>query len=396
MKYSYQALDQNQRKISGSIEAVGEREAQRLLEEKRLLVVSLELPQRQIELFKKKLDQNEIFVSLFELTTLLESGVSITDAVDSLAESDVHEELLAFYAHLSGQLQQGVALGAAIQSSKLELPNYFVQLVEAGEASGQLAEALHKGVTQLEYDLKVANELRNALVYPAILVLSGLGAVAIIFVFVVPKFANLLTGNSELPALAYLVLSVGIWVNDHILHVALAVGLLVFAVTSQLAKPTVRQKLLDRMATMPVVGLWLADADVARWSSVMGAMLTSRVELIRALALAQKSVKNSARQQALGSVTQAVQSGEPLSKALADQHILSATAYNLIKAGEKSGKLADMLTVVAKIYDNNSRDRMKKVLLMIEPLAIVVIGIMIATIIVGVVQAITSVNDIAI
>jgi len=396
MKYSYQALDQNQRKISGNIEAVGEREAQRLLEEKRLLVVSLEQPQRQVDLFKKKLSQNEIFVSLFELTTLLESGVSITDAVDSLAESDVHEELLAFYAHLSGQLQQGVALGAAIQSSKLELPNYFVQLVEAGEASGQLAEALQKGVTQLEYDLKVANELRNALVYPAILVLSGIGAVAIIFVFVVPKFANLLTANNELPTLAYLVLSVGIWVNDHLLHVAVSVGLLVFAVTSQLAKSSVRQKLLDRMAAMPVVGLWLADADVARWSSVMGAMLTSRVELIRALALAQMSVKNSARQRALGTVTQAVQSGEPLSKALADHHILSATAYNLIKAGEKSGKLADMLTVVAKIYDNNSRERMKKVLLMIEPLAIVVIGIMIATIIVGVVQAITSVNDIAI
>jgi len=396
MQFSYKALDPNQALIAGSIDASDEREAARLIREKNLQLVEIAPQQEEQGAFSKKLTHAEITVSLFELTTMLDSGVAIADALQSLQDSDAHPKLRKYYHTASERLQQGLNLGSALTNDDVKLPPYFIQLIAAGEASGQLANAMRRGVEQMEYDLAVVNDLRNALIYPAILVLSGLSAVGLIFIFVVPKFANLLDGKQELPFLAMAVLSTGMWLNQNFLWVlGLLAGLATF-VGLQLSKPDVRQALMDKLAFAPLFGRWLTESDVARWSAVMGAMLASRVELVKAMGLAQSSVKNTRRNKALSAALQAVQSGGSLSKALQDNQILNATAYNLVRAGEKTGRLSEMLVAVAKIYENSSKTRMKRFLLLIEPLAIILIGIAVGTIIMGLIQAITSVNDIAI
>jgi general secretion pathway protein F len=396
MQFTYKALDSNQSIITSSVDAGDEREALRLIREKNLQVVEI-YPQVEDKTgLRKKLTQAEITVSLFELTTMLDSGVAIADALQSLQDSDAHPRLLRYYRTASERLQQGANLGSALASDDVKLPPYFIQLIAAGEASGQLASAMRRGVDQMEYDLSVANDLRNALIYPAVLVLTGISAVGLIFVFVVPKFANMLDDKTDLPLLAHMVLSTGMWLNDNFLLVlAILAGAATF-VGSQLSKASVRQSLLDKFATLPLLGRWLGESDISRWSSVMGAMLASRVELVRALDLARASVKNTRRSKALNAALTAVQAGTNLSKALQDNQILNATAYNLVRAGEKTGRLSEMLFAVAKIYENSSKNRMKRFLLLIEPLAIVLIGIAVGVIILGLIQAITSVNDMAI
>ncbi|WP_049631498.1 type II secretion system F family protein [Cellvibrio sp. pealriver] len=396
MQFSYKALDQQQSVISGVIEATDEREAARLIREKNLQPLTVAPHEESSGNIRKKLGREEITVSLFELTTMLESGVSIAEALQSLQEADSHPQLRKFYRSASEQLQRGASFGQALRAADLKLPPYFIQLVEAGEASGQLGQTMRRGVEQMEYDLSVVNELRNALIYPAVLVLTGISAVALIFIFVVPKFANLMDGKQELPMLATAVLSTGLWLNENFYWVAAAVVVLGAMLAMQFAKPEVRQTLLDKMSGLPVFGRWLAESDIARWSSVMSAMLSSHIELTRALDLARASVKNSRRNKALLAALNAVQSGGSLSKALQDNQILNATAYNLIRAGEKTGRLAEMLQAVAKIYENSGKNRMKRLLLLIEPLAIVFIGIAVGVIILGLIQAITSVNDVAI
>jgi len=396
MQFSYKALDQHQALVAGTIDAVDEREAARLVREKNLQLVSIAEQQEETGGLRKKLSREDLTVSLFELTTMLDSGVAIAEALQSLQQADSHPQLRRFYQSASAQLQRGVSFGQALRAAELKLPDYFIQLVEAGEASGQLGTTMRRAVEQMEYDLSVANELRNALIYPAILVLSGLGAVGLIFVFVVPKFANLLDGKQELPMLATAVLTTGLWLNENFYLMLGLVAVVATLIGMQLSKPVVRQMLLDKAAGLPLFGPWLTESDVARWSSVMGAMLASHIELVRALELARTSVKNSRRQRALLAALKAVQAGGTLSKALQDNQILNSTAYNLIRAGEKTGRLAEMLQAVAKIYENSGKNRMKRFLLMIEPLAIVVIGMAVGVIILGLIQAITSVNDIAI
>ena len=165
-------------------------------------------------------------------------------------------------------------------------------------------------------------------------------------------------------------------------------------VASLATNETFRQKAIDLLGQTPIVGHWIAETDTARWSSVMAALLVSRAELINSLELAANAVKSTRRRSRLEVVMRDIKAGESLADSLEKANVLTTTGYNLIRAGEKTGKLPLMMKSVARLYDEGARNRMKKVMAMIEPIAILLIGSLIGSIILGVILAITSVNDV--
>ena len=225
--------------------------------------------------------------------------------------------------------------------------------------------------------------MRSALLYPSILVVSGITAVLLVFVFVVPQFSNLLEDGNELPLLSEAVLRAGVWFNAHWwwLVGALAAGAAFGAALAR--QPAVRQRVRDVLAALPVLGGWLAEVDTAKWASVMGAMLTSRVELMDALGLASRGVRTSRRRAALEQVTGDVRGGTALSAALEKRGALTPTGYNLLRVGEQSGQLAEMLRALAALYEENSTRRMKQLLTLVEPMAILLLGGFLGVIMIG-------------
>lgn len=397
MKLQYEALGKGGELLTGEIEASNEREAMRVLTADGLTVTEVKLPSEPRKpILQRKLKTQEKVIALFELATLLESGVSIAEAVESQAQSEYHPDLNAFFDKVSQGLRKGESLSKAIESTSLALPEFFVRLVQSGELSGHLPACLRKGVEQMEYELDVANQLKSALIYPSVLVFSGIAAVLLIFVFVVPKFANLLTQSNDLPALAWIVLTTGMWFNEYLYLVGIGFVGAIFGLAAMIRQPSVQRKLRNATAKAPIVGRWLTEVEIAKWSSVMAAMLESRVELVVALAMAQKSIQIDQRKQHLEQVEKAVRAGESLSKALSDNRVLSPIAYNLIRVGEKSGTLPAMLASVAKVYDTSCKNRMKTVVAIIEPVAILLIGVVIGVLVLGIILAITSVNTVTI
>lgn len=333
-------------------------------------------------------------MAMHELATLLESGVSLADAVLAQSKGSYHPELSLAFQTVANSLMKGENLLSALRATKLDLPEYFLQLVEAGEVSGHLADSLRQGVEQMEYDLRVLNEMRSALIYPSVLVFSGIAAVLLIFVFVVPKFSNLLDDNHDLPFLADVVLRSGVWFNDNSWLFFGTSTVLILALISLFSKPRFRARLLDAVSRLPILNGWFSETDTAQWASMMSALLSSRVELMPALELASKGVKISRRRSKLEAVIRDVRGGVSLAEALEKEAALTPTGYNLIRVGEQTGELAPMLRSLAKLYDESSRTRMKQVLALIEPLAILIIGAVIGVIILGIILAITSVNEV--
>src|SRR5690606_19521624 len=338
----------------------------------------------------------DVIMALQELATMLTSGVPIVDAVGSQAISAHHPRIVEAFTAMSRDLQRGQAFSATLAASGLPLPDYVVQLARAGELTGELGQALADAGAQLEYEYNLRNEMRNALIYPAVLVLAGAGAVALMSLLVVPKFASLLERADDLPFLAWAVLGLGTWTNDNFVAIAALAALAIAGAVAALRRPEVRSRLLDRASHMPVVGPWLVESDTARWAKMLGALLANRVPLLRALELAQSGLQLPHRKARMGEVSRAVRGGRALSDALEEHDALTATGYNLVRVGERSGKLAPMLESLARIYAEAGRNRMKQVLILIEPIAILLIGGMIGTIILGVILAITSANDLAI
>jgi general secretion pathway protein F len=147
---------------------------------------------------------------------------------------------------------------------------------------------------------------------------------------------------------------------------------------------------------LPVIGAWLLETELARWASIMAALLASKVELLSALRMATTGMGIEQKRNSLDRVTDSVLNGEAFSKSIADNNVLSPAANNLIRAGEKTGAVENMMQSVASLYDLKCKNRMATVISLIEPLAILFIGALIGVLVLGIILAITSINSVSI
>jgi len=392
MRFAYELLGSDGRIARGTLEAPSEAEARRQLQRQGATVLGLAPHAERGR--NRAVSKAELLLALTELGTLLHSGLGIAESVASIAAAHQQDALSGMLERLGRGIAQGRSFADSLRASGAPLPEYFFQLAVAGEMTGTLAASLDEAVAQFAYQQEVAAEIRGALVYPAVLVGTGVFAVGLMFTFVVPRFARMLAQPEKLPWLAWAVLSAGTFLRENWIPALLVVGGAAAALVHALRNPAVRAALLERLARWPVIGPWLIESDTASWAALLGALLGQGVPMLEALSLANASVRLGTQRRRLEQATRAVKAGLSLSKALEEQAALGPTAYNLLRTGERAGRLPDMLKALARLYARSGRERMKKVLLLIEPLAIVVIGAAIGTIVIGIVLAITSVSDI--
>ncbi|MDR3733967.1 MAG: type II secretion system F family protein [Acidobacteriaceae bacterium] len=404
LRFTYEAVNADGSEVTGQIEAETERGAQRELRRRGLVPVGIREASaadsaasaggRRKKSRKSTKNQDRIN-TLKELTVLLEAGVNLPSAIQSLAETRAQADLAEALTAVGRDLRQGRKLSVAMRANMPNLPGYIYQLIEAGEMTGQLRNSMRDGVAQMEYEERIRNDLRNALVYPSVLVFSGVGAVSFIFIVVVPRFADMFKNNPKsLPWLSKVVLNTGMFVRGNILAVGLVAFLLVLIGTMLLRRRSVQQWLFELSMSVPLLGPWLMEAETGRWSSMLSTLLTNKIPLLGSLELARGALRSVAMQARLGQVERSVRSGMPVAKALEEYSHFGATIVNLVRVGEKAGNLPEMLRSAATLCEQTGRDRMKRLLLLIEPAAILIIGAVIGVIMTAIILAITSISDI--
>jgi general secretion pathway protein F len=399
MRFNYRAVGADGKTQAGELEATSRKHALRELTARNLLPIEVTTTGFDEDAVLTgrlpAVSQRELLTALFELASMLMAGVAVAEAVESQSKSAAHPAIRKAFASMLKSLRQGGAFSVALEESGLKVPPFIVFLVRAGEMTGNVGPAMQDACEQLEYALQVRADARNALIYPSILVVSGILAVVMMFVFVVPSFTNLLEQGADLPWLAWAVLTAGKWANENTVLLLLGLVGLVAAPLALLRLQAVRTRALELLETMPMVGDWLVHADIAAWARMLSSMLRNRVELTASLALASEVVRSPGRRHRLERAAKAVRQGAALSQALADNNCLNETGYNLVRVGEKTGSLDPMLHSLSEIYTRQGNQRMKKVLMLIEPIAILLIGGAIGTLIIAVILAITSANDFA-
>lgn len=396
-RFRFEALNAEGTLLQGTLAADSEREAARQLDRRGLSIISvradIDAPAPGLRR-ASRLKLRDMVVAFHELATMLHSGVGLAEAVASQARSAHHPVLVGAFESISNALRRGLPFSDALEAASLPMPGYFMTLVRAGEKSGLLAQSLSDGVVQMEYDDQVRGEIRQALTYPAVLVAAGFGAVALMFTFVVPKFASLLDRGAELPWLSSVVLHGGMFARDYFGWILAAAFAAAFLLARSFATPGKRAGWHQRLERLPVIGPWRVEAETASWAKVLATLLDNKVPLLDALALAQSGVRSPQRRGRLAQVARAVRAGMPLADSLEEQGALTATGYNLVRVGERSGELPAMLRTLATLCENAGRLRMKQFLALLEPAAIAVIGGIIGVIMIGIILAITSANDI--
>ncbi|MEO5732851.1 MAG: type II secretion system F family protein [Rubrivivax sp.] len=339
-----------------------------------------------------------LVLTVRELASLLAAGVTLEESLRTLIQSrrGLHLEpaLTAVLTQVLGGERFSAAVRAQVSAGPLALPSYVVALISAGESTGDLANALGRAAEQMEFDEQVRAETSEALVYPAILITAGIGAVLFVFSFVVPRFSSLLAGRrAELPWLSSVVMATGEAVNAHGTAIALAIGVVVAAAVT-VWRLLGGDRIRSGLAGLPVLGTWIRQQELSRWTGMLSLMLQSRVPILTALDLTASAVGLADVRGSLRGAIGDIGRGETMSRSFAERRLLPVSALSMVRVGEQTGQVGPMMGHVARHALEQNRRQRKRLVALIEPASILVLGGIIAAIIVGVVLAITSLNDI--
>jgi general secretion pathway protein F len=394
MRFDYDARDASGQPHGGQLEAADAAEAMARLAGQGMTPVSLRArttaPAKRLA--RGAVRQADQVMLLRELATLLTAGVSLGEALPSLAQAYDGQTLGVPLARMEADVRGGGRLSDALRIDSLRMPAYVIALAQAGEASGDMARALQESAEQLELSRKANEDLRSALIYPSVLVGAGSLAVFFIFVGVVPRFANLIKGSRDVPEMSRWVIESGVYVRGHLLESLLVLFALGATVVAALSREATRRALLQTLQRAPVVGPWLVNAEVGRWATVLGTLLSNRVPILTAMELAQGVLRLDLLRLGLERATKGIQQGQTLSAGLETQAWFPRTRLNLIRVGERSGELPKMLLALGHSQTETARTLQRRMLTLIEPVAILVIGAVIGFVMVAVMLAITSMN----
>ena len=397
MEFQYQAVNAQGEPVTGQISATGEVEATRLLQQMDLTPIEITTTDH-VEAAPtrfRRAGHREKALVIRELATLLHAGISLAEAVESIGRTHTDSAVGPAFTMIYTKLRGGESFSQGLKSAPLDWPDYLFQLVAAGEHTGKLGAALESAASQMEYEQRIRSDMRNALIYPAILVLSGIAATLLIFIVVVPKFASLLKNTrAQLPDISVWVLTLGLYVKENLLWVGLGTLGAVLAVVVMLANPALRAGALQILSRAPILGHWLVETEIGRWAAMLGTLLENRVPILTAMELAQEGMRLKKVRHTLQQAHREVRAGKKLSDALSGGQMLNVTGLNLVRVGERSGELAKMLRTLAGLYETSGQQRLKRFLILLEPAAILTIGVVIGTIMIAIMLAITSLSNI--
>ena len=390
MKYAWKGLKDNSF-VEGTIEADEREDAIFLLKKDGITVTEIDNPKKkstksQKSLNKTKIKDVELLMFTKKLTTMMKAGLAIVPAMEMLKEQNENPNFNGIIEDLLILINSGVPLSQALGKYPNLFDNVYVNLIKAGESSGNLDTFLDRVSINLEKSIKIKKSIKKALMYPIILLTVALLVVGVMMIFVVPVFVEIF-GNAgiELPLATRIVMSISDFLRDWTILIYISLLIIGFKfIKKQLINNEKFMFKLDALLLKsPVVGNLIINSIMARITMVLSNLIIGGVNLVQALEIVKNSISNSKIQTSLERVKREIFSGRPLSLSLRDTKDFPETMCGFIEVGEETGKLNDMLVTVSNYYEEEFDSTVDAFSQLMEPIMIVFLGLVIGFILVA-------------
>ena len=335
-------------------------------------------------LFSVKFSTPKFNLTLFsqELLALLESGLSLIEAIEALAEKEQQAEAKAVFNQVVPALYEGLPLSAALEKSPEVFPPLYIALIRASERTGDMAEALSRHVTyQAQIDV-VRKKIVTASIYPVLLMVVGGLVVLFLLGYVVPKFSTIYESTgADLPWMSQLLLSWGQLLQTRgteVLAVFLvSIGFLVF----MLSRASVRSAMMAQFWKIPALGEALRIYQLARFYRTLGMLLQGGIPLVTAMEMVSSLLQPLLRSQ-LAHVMLAVREGKPMSAAMEQYGMTTSISIRMLRVAERTGQMGDMMGRIGAFYDEEIARTVEWFTKLLEPILMMVIGLIVGLVVV--------------
>lgn len=344
-----------------------------------------------------KITHKQLTLFTRELMTLLEAGLPLDRALTVLLELTTQEPAFnAMVGKILERIKGGAQLSDALEAQGPVFSRFYLNLIRAGEAGGALEVVLERLTQYLDSSKELKDTVTTAMIYPIILVVMAIGSLLLLLTFVVPQFTEMFeSAGKELPVPTQIVVGAADAIRNYWWVAFLLIALGSAWIRYQRSDPVRRLSWDGWMLRLPLFGDLILKFQVASFSRTLATLLTNGVPLLAGLSIVKDTLDNRLVAQKLDLAVNSLKEGGGLTAPLMEADIFPSLAMQMIKLGEESAQLPEMLDRVATTYDKEIKISIQRLLALLEPVLIVGLGIMIGGIIISILMAILSVNDLA-
>ncbi|MCH8030061.1 MAG: type II secretion system inner membrane protein GspF [Candidatus Dadabacteria bacterium] len=383
--YKYKAINESGSSIEGVVDADSARSVVEELKRSGIYLSSIEEVKRGKRRgfrFLRAVSATELSISTRQFATMISAGLPLEASLQALSEQTEDAYLTEVMAGVKDSIGEGSSLAKALGEHPEVFSDLYINIVRAGEVSGTLGIVLERLADFLERQDALTSRIRSALVYPLFMMIVGSGVLVFMMTYVVPSITKIFEQSKKaLPTITVVLIEVSSLFRDHLLLMLLCAAALIFSIYRFNKTPRGR-KFFDRLILkIPTFGKITRMIIISRFTRTLGTLLQSGIPLLEALEVSESVVGNVVYRDALVNVRENLREGTSFSGPLRESGVFPPLVTRMVSVGEQTGELDDMLLRVADTYDLQVETTMSGLMSLLEPVMILVLGVVIGFIV---------------
>ena len=387
-KFNYRAMDKDNKKREGQYEANSREEVIGMITSNGyypLKVTEVETKPFSEVSFNQKVTSKDLSVFCRQMYTMLDAGVTITAALNMLTTQIVNKKLRSIIIEIEEDVKKGEMLSESMKKYPNEFPTLLTSMVQSGEATGNIDAIMLRMSIHFEKSNKTNNKVKSAMIYPIALGIVSIGVIILMMVKVLPVFVELFSAeNMELPMITKFVMSISKFVNSYILAILFIMFISIVGFNVYRKTEKGKYALSSLYLKLPVIADLNKKIITARFTRTMSTLLSSGISLIEAIPIVSDILVNKIAQAEMLRIRERVVRGDGLSGPISESVIFPELLSSMIRIGEESGSLDDILNKTADFYEEEVDQAIETATGIMSPLMIIVLGGIVGTIVVSI------------
>ena len=333
---------------------------------------------------KKKIKLQELTIFTQQLSAMLEAGITLVSSLEAIQEQTQNPYFRVIIRNVRNEVSAGRTLSEACADYPRAFPKMFVSMIQAGEASGNLAEILEKTSVYFEETVKLVKRVKSAMTYPAVVIIIAIALVVVMLTFVIPVFANMFAEfDQELPKPTLILIGVSSFMKSNFLFLLIGTIALFFFIKHLIATPKGRVGKDRLLARIPVIGELIKKVSLSRFCRTYAMLVRAGVPILQTLEIVRSASNNTFVESACTKISKQINQGGQLSDVMIQDPYFPPMIKHMTRAGEQTGNVDGMMTKVSDFYDNEVDTLVSALTSLMEPLLICFLGVVIGGIVIA-------------
>lgn len=388
MRFKITYLDEKFQRHTSTFEGNSRQEVIEFLNrDSKKIIDIVDIKAKETKSLKKKVNLKDSTLSEFlkQFNILIGAGINIKDAIDILMTQEKNPNLSGALKKVSDGLGEGKTLAESMNSTGI-FPSLVINILNAGEISSKMTEGIELLSNHYEEEIKLKQNIKNALYYPMFLLMVTLIIVTLIIAFVLPSFAEVygMYDNAQLPLLTKIMLSIGSFIGKNSIFILSLLAVVAIFLKALLATERTKYYLSGLGLKLPIIGKYLINLDIQRFSGILSLSILSGIDTIKSLEISINSMNNSHMKNEFKDLPSKVKGGKTLYDSIRSVEIAPDIFKNLINIGESSSNLGHTLKMAYDYFKRMNENSSKKISALVEPVIIILVSIVVGAVVLAI------------